>query len=72
MRDRYLHKKKCTFEQPDQEIIVTFIVFGQTFDFTQSTFNADFGEFIRSFSHVVDGEIIGFEKLEIVDAKANN
>lgn len=72
LRDRYLHKKKCTFEQPDQEIIVTFIVFGQTFDFTQSTFNADLGEFIRSFSHVVDGEIIGFEKLEIVDAKTNN
>ena len=69
---RCLNQGKSTFKKPDQEVVITFVVFSQSFQLAQDRFNANFRIFVRSLSHVVDSEVISFQKLEVVDAKANN
>jgi len=48
------------------------VAFAQAFNLVEGTFYADFRELVSSFSHVVDGEVISLEELEVVDTETND
>jgi len=61
----FVKQKMYFFKKPDQEIIVALVVLGKILDFVESRFDADLREFIRSFLHVVDCEVIGFRSWKL-------
>lgn len=48
------------------------MVFGEGLDFVESGCDVDFGELVRTFLHVLQRKVIGFEQLEVVDAQLHD
>ena len=53
-----------TFQNPDQELIIVWMLRSQSLNFVEGGCQVDLWEFIWSFFHIVDGEVISFEELE--------
>lgn len=48
------------------------MIFGEGLHLTDGGLEIDIREFIRSFTHVLESEVIGFEELEVIDTKLDN
>ena len=68
----HLHKKITTFEDPDQEVVITLVPSCQCLHFSEGFLQTDLWELFLPLLHVVEGKVVGLEELEVVDSQGNN
>lgn len=67
----HLHKQSVTFQKPNKEVVVAIEVSGLGFELVKGSLNADLWELLGSLSHVVDGEVVGLQKLEVIGSQVH-